>query len=233
MNIKLKRLFMIQVKTILTFAIVVALFSSALPAKAANGITSSDVRFGLNKGKQVTVKAYVSGVGLRDINVKLTKYSVKNERIKVNGKYINTKRVRATIVYNQNPLSDEEMQKFLKSDKKALLSYTVTLVNLKSGKLEEHYKSPSSKLENCWNYEYSNRVIQYGYSFYKKVKLTLDFNIRASDKVAIAFCGCSKKCKTEQGLAKVNDFFDGKIPFKKTYLYDKKNKKISVWKRIN
>ncbi len=220
------RKFRFLVNAFLCLSLLAALLSHPITSYAASDFKSSNLRYGLNKGKEVTIQSYVSGVGLRNVKVKLSKYSVKNETIRVNGKKIKTKRIKASVVFTTPTLTAKESKKFLNSDKNSLANYKITTINTKTGKFE-----PAMK-ETNYKWVGGKKIERHGVYYYDKCTLHLDINVKASNYIAIGAIGYTRKSFTDQGNSKTAAFINKKIPITKTYNYDKNNKMLSIWKKV-
>jgi hypothetical protein len=57
-------------------------------------------------------------------------------------------------------------------------------------------------------------------------------NVKASDKVALCVYGRSEKGMSDEGVERRRAFNKGTLPFKQIYDFDKKNKMLSIWKKV-
>ncbi|MDE5782443.1 MAG: hypothetical protein K2I03_13360 [Lachnospiraceae bacterium] len=193
---------------------------------------SVNVKWDLKKNKTITYKTKISGLGMRKMEAKISKYKIKNSKIK--GYKELTFTVKFTCIPKLNGTQVHKCANSKESKKYntvggnscyAIVDYN-TGKSLMANNNMDIYVQSSSWVYSPKKYYYDSHGCWVSTrSYTRSVKVTYPKNYKG---LCIGVCGSTAIKDTKNDDA----FWNGKVAFGKTSYYDKKDKSVAHFMRV-
>lgn len=193
---------------------------------------SVNVKWDLKKNKTITYKTKISGLGMSKMEAKISKYKIKNSKIK------GYKELTFTVKFSYIPkMSGTQVHKCVTSREFSKYNtigadFCYAIVDYNTGKSlmannnKDVYVQSSTWVSSPKKYYYDSHGCWVStLSYTRSVKVTYPKNYKG---LCIGVCGSTTLKSTKKNDA----FWDGKTTFGKTSYYDKKDKSVAHFMRV-